>query len=195
MPHCRVKVLKEGYAVPDGAGRQRADGTISLVEGEHRLVVDTGGPGDADALVEALAGEGLRPADIDHVVCTHGHSDHVGNLSLFAHATLIVSHDISRGDLYTSHPFARGEPYTIDGDVDVIATPGHTAQDVSVVARTPAGVYVVAGDLFECEQDLADEGLWRAVSEDPPRQAQSRALVLRLADFIVPGHGGAFAVP
>lgn len=194
MAGYQVKVLKEGYAISAGTGMQRADGTVTLVTGPHKVLVDTGGPWDAAAIIRALQAEQLSPADIDHVVCTHGHSDHVGNIGLFPHATLIVSYDISKGDLYTSHPFARGERYTIDHDVEVIATPGHTSQDVSVVVRTPTGVHVIAGDLFESEEDLADEDLWRASSEDPERQAESRASILQLADFIVPGHGGMFAV-
>lgn len=194
-PGYRVSVLIEGYATPAGPGRQRAEGTVTLLAGPRNVLVDTGSPGAAAELVRALASEGLRTADIEHVVCTHGHSDHVGNLALFAHATLIVSHDISRGDLYTDHPFASGEPYRIDDELEVIPTPGHTGQDVSVVARTPAGVHVIAGDLFERAEDLADERLWRAGSEDPRRQAESRAHVLAMADFIVPGHGPMFAVP
>jgi glyoxylase-like metal-dependent hydrolase (beta-lactamase superfamily II) len=193
MAAYRVKVLREGYAIPAGRGAQRADGTVTLVEGAHKVLVDTGGPWDTDAIINALAAEGLSPADIDHVVCTHGHSDHVGNIGLFPHATLIVSHDISNGDLYTSHAFARGERYAIDEHVAVMPTPGHTSQDVSVVVRTQAGVYAIAGDLFECEGDLVDEELWRASSDDAALQADSRARVLRLADFIVPGHGGMFA--
>ena len=193
-PVYRLKVLREGYCTPAGRGQARADGTITLLMGPHKILVDTGGPWARDSLIEALRHEGLTPADVDHVVCTHGHSDHVGNLGLFADATLIVSHDISHGDLYTEHPFASGEPYRIDDAVEVIATPGHTGQDVSVAVRTPEGLHVVAGDLFECREDLEDESLWRARSEDPARQVESRALVLRIADFVVPGHGGAFAV-
>jgi glyoxylase-like metal-dependent hydrolase (beta-lactamase superfamily II) len=190
----RVHVLREGYCIPAGAGSSRADGTITLLTGAHKVLVDTGGPWDRDVLLAGLEQERLTPGEIDHVVCTHGHSDHVGNIGLFPHATMVVSHDVSRGDLYTEHPFASGEPYRIDDAVEVIATPGHTSQDVSVVVRTAEGVYVVAGDLFESREDLEDETLWRANSEDPERQAESRALVLGIADFVVPGHGGAFAV-
>jgi len=47
----------------------------------------------------------LTCSQIDYVIGTHGHSDHIGNLGLFTDATHIVSHDINRGKLYTSHPF------------------------------------------------------------------------------------------
>ena len=42
---------------------------------------------------------------IQFVVCTHGHSDHVGNLNLFPGAVHIVSHDICVGDQFMLHDF------------------------------------------------------------------------------------------
>jgi glyoxylase-like metal-dependent hydrolase (beta-lactamase superfamily II) len=194
MKGYEVKVLKPGYATRVGPAQQRADGSITLIKGPTNIVVDTGGPWDRPFLLEKLREEGLQPGEIDFVICTHGHSDHVGNVNLFPEATVIVSHDVSKGDLYTSHDFARG-PYRIDDDVDVVATPGHTAQDVSVVVRTTRGTYVVAGDLFECAEDLEHDELWRSLSEHPEEHARSRQKVLDLADFIVPGHGEMFGVP
>ncbi|KJU84813.1 Metallo-beta-lactamase domain-containing protein 1 [Candidatus Magnetobacterium bavaricum] len=52
----------------------------------------------------------------------------------------------------------------------------------------------VVGDLFESEDDIRDESLWRRSSEDQAVQYQSRQRVLQLADYIVPGHGSMFAV-
>ena len=59
------------------------------------------------------------------------------------------------------------------------------------------GIIVIAGDLFEREEDLYNQKLWKDVagSEDPELQKQHRATVLELADFIIPGHGKMFAVP
>lgn len=42
------------------------------------VLVDTGSPGDWDALVAALAVEQLAPRDLRLVVLTHGHGDHAG---------------------------------------------------------------------------------------------------------------------
>lgn len=194
MKRYEVVVLKPGYARRVGPSQQRADGTMTLVKGAHDLIVDTGGPWDRDALLRGLGREGVTPADVDYVICTHGHSDHVGNVNLFPAATLIVSYDVCDGDLYTFHPFAEGTPYKIDEEVDVIPTPGHTEQDVSVVVRTARGTYAIVGDLFECAEDLENEELWLSVSEHPEKQRASREQVLALADFIVPGHGEMFRV-
>ncbi|KAK2180029.1 hypothetical protein NP493_461g01006 [Ridgeia piscesae] len=139
--------------------------------------------------------KGLTPAEIDTVVGTHGHSDHIGNLNLFPHATVIVSYDISRGDTFISSRLGQGEPYKLHEWVEVLPTPGHTGSDVSVVVRnTSIGTVVVAGDLFECKDDLTDSTIWRDVSEQPEVQEKSRQRVLQIADHIVPGHGKMFRV-
>ena len=52
-----------------------------------------------------LAENGLDVKDITHVVGTHGHLDHIGNLNLFPEATFIVSHDIYKDDLFVNHDF------------------------------------------------------------------------------------------
>lgn len=54
----------------------------------------------------ALSKKNLDTTDITHVVCTHGHSDHVGNLNLFTKALHIVGQSISQGDEYIIHSFA-----------------------------------------------------------------------------------------
>lgn len=193
MNEYEVIILKTGYCVRQGR-TTRADGTITLVRGPVNIIVDTGSPQDRRHITGGLAKEGLAPDDIDYVVCTHGHSDHAGNNNLFPGATFIVSHDISKGDTYTFHDFKSGAPYMIGEHVEVIATPGHTSQDISVIVEAKDGVYAIAGDLFESEEDLENERLWKASSEQPVEQERSRAKVLALADFIVPGHGEAFEV-
>ena len=53
----------------------------------------------------------------------------------------------------------------------------------------------LTGDLFECSEDLEDYTLWQENSEQPEIQQQSRIDILRIADWIVPGHGSMFKVP
>ncbi|KAI8508946.1 Metallo-beta-lactamase domain-containing protein 1 [Branchiostoma belcheri] len=57
----RVTVLKEGYSYQDDSGRFHADGTITLVQGRHVILVDTGGPQDKDTLLQQLSNLGLTP--------------------------------------------------------------------------------------------------------------------------------------
>ncbi|CAH7263479.1 metallo-beta-lactamase domain-containing protein 1 [Phodopus roborovskii] len=217
-----VMVLLRGYAEPQGAGDAvRADGTVTLVlprawasDSSRRVapsadggaktaleeavrgpvLVDTGGPWAREALLEALAGQGVSPGDVTLVVGTHGHSDHIGNLGLFPRAALLVSHDFCLpGGLYLPHGLCEMQPLILSSGLQVWATPGHGGQrDVSVVVEgTGLGTVVVAGDVFE---RLGDEDSWQALSEDPIAQQRSRERILAVADVVVPGHGAPFRV-
>lgn len=216
-----VVLLLRGYAEPEGAGGVvRADGSVTLVlprawapasardpaagSGDARaaleaaargpVLVDTGGPWAREALVAALAAQGVSPGDVTLVLGTHGHSDHVGNLGLFPAATLMVSHDLCLpGGRYLPHALGEGQPLRLAPGLEVWATPGHGGRrDVSlVVAGTDLGTVVVAGDVFECH---GDEGSWQALSEDPVAQERSRQRILDIADVVVPGHGAPFKV-
>ncbi|XP_048747316.1 metallo-beta-lactamase domain-containing protein 1-like [Ostrea edulis] len=195
MPY-EVIVLKEGYSKAEGPGQQRACGSISLIKGPKNIIVDTGNPWDRDNILNGLKQNGLSPENIQYCVCTHGHSDHVGNLNLFCNAVHILSYDICIGDQYQMHDFKMGIPYEIDDDVEVVPTPGHTGTDISViVSNTDLGTVAVTGDLFECLEDLEEPSLWQDNSENPEIQEQQRIEVLRKADYIVPGHGKMFKVP
>ncbi|XP_037670834.1 metallo-beta-lactamase domain-containing protein 1 [Choloepus didactylus] len=217
-----VVVLLRGYAEPEGGdGAVRADGSVTLVlphawdaASNHReplpgdggaktsleeaacgpILVDTGGPWAREALLGALAGQGVSPRDVTLVVGTHGHSDHIGNLGLFPEAALLVSHDFCLpGGLYLPHRLDEECPLRLGPGLEVWATPGHGGQrDVSlVVAGTALGTVVVAGDVFE---RVGDEDSWQALSEDPVAQERSRKRVLGAADVVVPGHGAPFRV-
>lgn len=118
-----VSVLKVGYCLPQADGTFRADGTITLVTGPRTVLVDTGGPWDRDFLLTTLKDRGFEPKDIDFVVGTHGHSDHVGNLSLFNAATIISGYDVSEGDTYLPNRLAEGDAYPIDEHVSTIFSP------------------------------------------------------------------------
>ncbi|KAI5945442.1 Metallo-beta-lactamase domain-containing protein 1 [Manis javanica] len=217
-----VVVLLRGYAEPDGvAGAVYADGSVTLIlpqlgapASSHRaplsvggeaktaleeaargpILVDTGGPWAREALLGALAGQGVDPGDVTLVVGTHGHSDHIGNLGLFPGAALLVSHDFCLpGGRYLPHGLSEERPLRLGPGLEVWATPGHGGQrDVSVVvAGTALGTVVVVGDVFERD---GDEDSWQVLSEDPVAQERSRERVLGTADVVVPGHGGPFRV-
>lgn len=70
-----VQVVKVGFAVEKGFDLL-VDCTVSLIEaGEFRILFDTGGSWEANSLNNV--------GNLTHVICSHGHSDHVGCLSLF----------------------------------------------------------------------------------------------------------------
>lgn len=190
-----VHILFIGYC------RTTVDGSLAncsctLVKGPKNIIVDTMTPWDKNDLLKALADHGLNCEDINYVVSTHGHSDHVGNNNLFLKAQHIVGRCVSYEQLYynDSKFFNTDGVYNIDDKVRIISTPGHTASDVSVIVHTADGVIGIVGDLFEKEEDVNDESIWLdAGSENPELQKKNRELILRQVDWIIPGHGPMFS--
>lgn len=187
-----VHILRPGWAVSDRGGTDAAC-TLTLVKGPKAILVDVGAPWETELLREGLRAHDLAPRDIDVVVCTHGHSDHVGNLHLFPDALLVVGYDICWGRRYLSHPIWQ-EDFVIDEAVRVVATPGHSGEDVSVIVTSGGIRYGICGDLFESASDLEDDLLWRRYSRYPDLQARSRGRLLEVVDVVIPGHGDMFRV-
>jgi len=73
------------------AGSWRGATSVLLTSGTHRLVVDSGMPHEAPLLCKALEQRGLRPEDIEGLIATHFHVDHVLNNSLFPHIPIYAS--------------------------------------------------------------------------------------------------------
>lgn len=62
---------------------------IYLIEAEEGyILVDAGMPGMAEELDAAFQKAGIEPTDIDLIIATHGHLDHVGSM---AHAQTVTS--------------------------------------------------------------------------------------------------------
>nr|XP_024215086.1 uncharacterized protein LOC106687956 isoform X2 [Halyomorpha halys] len=91
---------------------------------------------------------------------------------------------------------AEGKPFNIDGeDLQVIPTPGHTLNDVSVLVKTAKGIVAITGDLFIRGEDVENEYYWlTSRSECPFLQRNNRQVVLSKAKFIIPGYGLMFEV-
>lgn len=200
VPTVTVLIAGSCNSHGDDSSNVTAIGTCTLIrDGSVNILVDTLGPWSREQLLSLLSDHGLQPIDIDFVIGTHGHPDHIGNLNLFTSckAKHIVGYSIYQKDTYYNHDWSGGLSYELTPNVKVIPTPGHTLSCISVIVENAKnlGTVAVVGDLFECESDLKDESIWLSVgSEDPEKQRSNRSLILTKADYIIPGHGGMFKV-
>lgn len=185
-------IIGESLVLENGACK--AWGSITLVCGEKNLLVDTGLPSQKELILKSLLSYGISADEIDYVVLTHGHSDHIGNNNLFEKSIFIMDNDVCQGDSYTFHDFSKTCLELFEG-VQIMGTPGHTDHDLTVIVRSDLGVYAIAGDIFEKKEDLQEPELWQAWSKQPSLQEKQRARILELADFIVPGHGQLYRTP
>lgn len=191
-----VIVLFDGYSTATENGTQSNCSCTLLKSNINNIIIDTMTAWDGDKLVEKLKSNNLNCSDINYVICTHGHSDHIGCNYLFTNAYIhIVGFDISNKDVYLDCDFKNGEEYIINKYVKIIPTPGHTLEHVSVIVHTKEGIVAVAGDLFENKEDLLDDNIWKnAGSSSEDLQIINRKKVLDLANWIIPGHGAKFKV-
>lgn len=135
---------------------------------------------------------GIASRDVKRVVLTHLHMDHDGGLVHFPESEILVASgelQTARGYLgrlrgYLPHrwpswfdpkplslaaelfgPFAASRRLTQAGDVVAVATPGHTADHISVVVQDGGIDYFLAGDT-SYNEDLMLEGRLDGVSAD-----------------------------
>lgn len=167
---------------------------------------------------EGLKKVGLGVDDVDIVISTHLHVDHMSFAHKFRNARIIVQRDELEFALNPHPMFAtvyveeliRGHDYEIvDGDtrfddgINLVYTPGHTPGGQSVAIRTAIGMVVITG--FCCiqanfEPVPADVHQWGPPASmkrkftvpgmhiSPLDAYDSMVKVIKLADVVVPVH-------
>ena len=98
------QVLPGVYRIPFFLGPLPYTTAYLLADGDELVLVDTGIPGRARSVLQLLATLRKQAADVKHVLITHHHYDHTGNLAQLAErsgATIYVhplDAPITRGD-------------------------------------------------------------------------------------------------
>jgi glyoxylase-like metal-dependent hydrolase (beta-lactamase superfamily II) len=192
----------EEWRLPISAVLIRGGGTTVLVDTglgpEPRAFM----PGAGARLLHELVRVGATADEIDLVVHTHLHVDHVGWDGSFPNARYAVStaewsYFMSEGSL-AKRPHLRdrveplrdtGSVVLVDGELELasgvrlVPTPGHTPGHASVFIESEGEELVVLGDVVVHELQVADPDLVYVSDEDAKLSAVTRKRVLgRLAD-------------
>jgi N-acyl homoserine lactone hydrolase len=164
-----------------------------------------------------LAKLGLKPDDIEIVIVTHLHLDHIEKAKLFKNAKFVIQ---KKEFNYALHPRSIG-PFgyvknkklieslnveLVDGEKEIIPgvtvflTPGHSLGGQSIEINTKAGKAIITGfcsrfETFDPPPEAKGEG-WEVSLPlhhwDVWQMYQSVLKVKRRADIIIPNHDPTF---
>jgi len=176
-----VKILFPGYSSGDADGRSCSN-ILLVSDAGHNIIVDPGTLPDQNILVEKLRAENLTPADIDIVYLTHSHLDHFRSIGLFPEAKVLDFWGWWQTDVCLDY---EGQ---VTADIEMIKTPGHSADGTTLLVKTADGLIAICGDVFWQENFPNPDPL----AVDLQVLEKSRQTVLALADWVIPGHGPMF---
>lgn len=177
----RVDVLTEGYV------GNRVASTVTLIrDGETTIVVDPGMVASRSAILDPLAKLGVQVGEVTDVVFSHHHPDHTLNAALFPEARFHDFWAIYQDDRWDGRA---ADGFEVSPAVRLMATPGHTAEDISTLADTDSGLIVLTHLWWHVDGPQDDP-----LAEDLGLLHASRRKVLDLQpSLIIPGHGAPFA--
>jgi len=202
---------------------------IWYIEGlKARILVDAGGPAETftrrgfparniASPAEALKKVGLSPEEIDLVICTHLHYDHIEFGYMYKNAKFVVQraeleaaldpHPIQKAS-YIPKEMLKGLNFeVVEGDsqivkgVKVLFTPGHTLGGQSVMVHTPKGEVIISGlctirDNFEPPEPVRH--LMPVITPghhlDASEAFTSLKRIKKEADIVIPLHDAEFAL-
>lgn len=177
-----VHLLHAGYA------GDRVGSSIVLVrDADALIVVDPGMVARRSLILDPLRELGVAPEAVTHVFLSHHHPDHTVNIALFPNAEVVDFWARYRDDLWLDHD---GDGYHLSANSQLWLTPGHTEEDATLLVEAHDGVYAMTHLWWREDRTPAEDPLaWDQGAID-----QNRERVLAVADFVIPGHGGAFRV-
>ena len=149
--------------------------TVYLVAEERLTLIDAGLPGSRQPLLSYLHGIGRSITELERIICTHGHPDHIGGVHelvgpqvevLMHPADLAALRGTFRDVLAASHggsrrghfiqyltrhpgeatPIEDGDVLPVLGELKVIHTPGHTPGSICLYAPGPRILF--SGDVL-----------------------------------------------
>ena len=144
-----------------------------------------------ETLLQILEHLGL---ELEAILLTHGHFDHVGGVKILAAETdcrvylcdadLVMPPQMTAGKLYYTHTYGEGDVLELAGlTIHVMHTPGHTPGSVCLLCEE----HMFSGDtLFQgsCGRTDLPGGDWTTIHKSLNRLAQ-----LETKYMVHPGHG------
>jgi glyoxylase-like metal-dependent hydrolase (beta-lactamase superfamily II) len=176
----QLDVLAVGYA------DERVASTVVLIrDSESIIVVDPGMVASRNVILDALGRLSVSPGDVTDVVFSHHHPDHTLNAALFPEASFHDHWAIYKDDSWIDRP---ADGFAVSPSVHLLATPGHTAEDITTLVETETGLVACTHLWWSADGPEIDP-----LATDQDLLQESRAALLALhPSLVVPGHGRPF---
>ena len=195
----------------EGVKDSRPSSSLLKINGCN-ILIDTEHPKeDGIGFEQALLKAGVKCDDIDYVVFTHLHPDHMGHKDKFKNAIfvyqgseklvsyfrndkkLVLNGSCILGFAKDSAPevaYASSVPdmTSLNERLYIHLMPGHTTGTASIFASIDAKVYAFAGDIF-LNKDYFDRMEPPGSSLDQSVIPEQMLFIKKNADVIIPGHG------
>ncbi len=202
----KMQVIIQGFPGKTASGSLSWSSVIYIESGKNKILFDTGGPSKRRSIRDHLRRAGVEPTDINMLVFSHFHDDHVRNYDYFPNAE-IVMHAVEDAWALTGpvDDFAFPEPYyltikksgrltlvdkeseEISPGVKTLLVPGHTPGGMALVLRdSEMPVTVLTGDAVKNMEELASGKVPGAHNEAACTRSIKK--IRDIAEVVVPGH-------
>jgi len=204
----KIERIMPGMGIRSNVGTMGVAG-VTLIRDDVNVLVDTGHFGTRNVVKEEFARRKMSPRDIDVVVLTHLHWDHVLNVDMFGDAKIVVGEkELKEGILLEDDKrfdrafksLLRGMDVRTVNDGDRVSkharaliTPGHSPGHVSLVVDGVAhGPAVFSGDAVPNFRAYL-RGFPDFSFYDQAQARESVAAIRRLNPGVIyPGHDSPF---
>ncbi len=200
----KVDVLFQGFPGRMTRGYMGWSSIVYVEHAGHKILFDTGGMGERNELPKRFAEHGLKIDDIDILVLSHFHHDHVMNFDYFRNARILLHEKeaawvLSNPDDWPTPKYLFpvlqstgrleliGKDQEILPGIQTLLSPGHTPGCMALVLRDQnMPTTVLAADAVKNITELATGQV--GMSLDNAASAKSIRKIREIAEIVVPGH-------
>ncbi|MHA1144139.1 MAG: MBL fold metallo-hydrolase [Candidatus Helarchaeota archaeon] len=181
----KFKIIRPGILILHPSGMIKdARSTVTLIQTEaNNILIDTSREDDEKYIINALRQHDLKPDDINIIINTHCHKDHVENNSLFPSARIYMH---CHGEKKEADVKIQEFPFHLEDNIEIIDTPGHSWDSIAILVKRRQ-VFAISGDAIPIRNNYLN-GIIPFINVDRKKALESMKKIVKRADVIIPGH-------